>query len=103
MNNTSELNISKKDLKCSDVLNTLLNCGIKSHIEKNKTIMCDSDNNNCWLENGCKITQTIKHKNEIVTTWNILQKIFDLNCAHLKIDGIYSGCILDYQKESLCK
>jgi hypothetical protein len=101
MNNTAILTISRKDLDCNTVLDTLLKCGIKSHIEKNKTIMCDSDNN-CWLENGCKITQTIKRKNEIVTTWKVLQKLFVLNCAHLKIDGAYSGCILDFEKETSC-
>ena len=38
--------------------------------------------------------------NKIKQIWNILKD--DYSCAHLKIEGIYSGCIFNYMEADFC-
>ena len=35
--------------------------------------------------------------------WKELQKNYNFNCAHLKIDGGYDGCIKNYLRDTDCK
>lgn len=49
------------------------------------------------IENGCSITMdTFKDKNQLVNLWKIMKKNGNYNCAYIKIDGGFSGCINDY-------
>jgi hypothetical protein len=49
------------------------------------------------IENGCVITMdTFKDKNQLVKLWKIIKKNGNYNCAYMKIDGQFSGCINDY-------
>ncbi len=54
------------------------------------------------MEYGCRIIQPISSKYEIEKTWMMLKNKYKFDCAHLKIDGLYSGCVLDYLRPSLC-
>ena len=49
------------------------------------------------IENGCAVTMdTCKDKNNLVNLWKIMKKNGNYNCAYIKIDGGFSGCINDY-------
>jgi hypothetical protein len=49
------------------------------------------------FENGCSITMdTFKDKTQLVNLWKIMKKQGNYNCAYIKIDGGFSGCINDY-------
>ena len=49
------------------------------------------------IENGCSITMdTFKDKTQLVNLWKIMKKNGKYNCAYIKIDGGFSGCIDDY-------
>jgi hypothetical protein len=76
---------------------------VKCNVEKNKTVMRDIKTNSFWLENGCKITQTVQTKNEVKNTWKILKETFDLKCAHLTVSGKFDGCVLDWERKSFCE
>ena len=94
---TAELSVSKAtSLDCREMAILLYKHGIISNITENITTQPN-------IEYGCKITQPITKKNEIETTWNLLKSHFGFTCAHLKLHDIYSGCILDYLRPSLCE
>ena len=94
--NTAVLSVSRvKYLNCEDLALFLSKSGIVSNVTSNVTIQPN-------LEYGCQITQPIEHKEEVKNTWLKLQGRYGFDCAHLKIDGIYSGCILDFIRPSLC-
>lgn len=99
-----DLNISGPTVDCNTVTKMLCDCGIVSHVQSNNSIRCETINNKrtCWIENGCTITYNAKTKTETILPWKVL-KNDTLKCAHLSIKGIYNGCILNWEKESLCE
>ena len=49
------------------------------------------------IENGCFITMdTCKDKTHLIKLWNIIKKNGNYNCAYIKIDGQFAGCINNY-------
>ena len=53
------------------------------------------------FENGCSITMdTFKDKTQLVNLWKIMKKQGNYNCAYIKIDGGFSGCINNYINNS---
>jgi len=105
---TSILSISKKNptdrLKlvdvhkswsgCAKVISILKKQKIISSITPNKSIQCDE--NNCWVEWGCRITTPLKPEYIKPMIWKPLKKELKLDCAHLWIHGKYRGCINSY-------
>ena len=98
---TSILSISKKPSNhwnlgpgCAKVISILKNQKIISSITPNKSIQCD--NNNCWIEWGCRITTSLKPEYIKPMIWKPLKKELELDCAHLWIHGKYRGCINSY-------
>ena len=93
---TAEISVSKKNqLNCQEIALFLHKHNIISNVSTNISTQPE-------IEYGCKIVQPITKKIEIETSWLLLKNNFGFNCAHLKIDSIYSGCILDYLRPSLC-
>lgn len=109
--NTAKINISNKYLNCDKIVDLLLKEQIISNTQVNKSIQClnnlsqdYSDKKKiCWIEHGCLITLPFNSPKEITKTWNILKTNLSLTCAHLEISGKFKGCILDWERESLCK
>ncbi len=71
-----------------------INCRIietKSIVDKN-------------IENGCLITfgQEYNSKKNVNYLWESIKDDYDYDCAHLKIDGLFDGCILDYINANFC-
>ena len=99
---TSQISVSRKNLKCSDIVKFFYNMKIPISLTENKTIICNEDK--CWSENGCRIIltgQSLK-KRDIKNVWNKLNDKFNLRCAHIDVEGGYKGCIYDYISDSKC-
>ena len=93
------VNISVSNTKaegCVNIVNALFKAGIDC-----RTIPTLSIVNNL-VETGCLITVDPEYSNKtkLDYLWNIIRK--DYNCSHLKIDGIYDGCIYNYLLPDFC-
>lgn len=88
---------SNKQKNCNDILEKLLKSGIDCRIIETVSIV---DNN---IENGCLISLGHQYyeKKKIQNIWNIIKDNY--NCSHLKIDGIFNGCIYNYINADFCK
>lgn len=95
-----ELSISHNNLSCKDVTDNLRKSKIMASITPNQSIVCGK--NQCQIENGCRILFGTATKFEIKNIWHILKQEHKLECAHIKIPSIFSGCIYDYLQDSKC-
>ena len=89
----TQLFISSSKIKsCKDVFDTLKALNIDCKIVSNETL----HNNN--YEKGCEITFTnLKPTPSVLyKVWSPLQTTYSLDCAHLHIPNVYSGCLLRY-------
>jgi hypothetical protein len=49
------------------------------------------------IENGCSIAMdTFKDKTQLIKLWKIIKTNGNYNCAYIKVDGQFAGCINDY-------
>lgn len=93
---TSTLSVSRKDnLDCREMAKFLGKAGIITSITSNVSTQPD-------IEYGCRLTQTISSKDELEKIWTILEKKYEFKCGHLRLEGSYDGCILDYLRPSSC-
>ena len=99
---TMTLSISHRKLSdCTDIVHSMRQLGIMTSVTKNQSVICNQ--NKCWLETGCQLIFGGISKQDLQTrVWNTLRDHYGLTCAHLNVQGIYSGCILDYLRESSC-
>ena len=91
------ISVSNKYHKnCLHIINTMRELNINCRIIETKSIV---DKN---IENGCLITfgQEYNSKKNVNYLWESIKD--DYNCAHLKIDGIFDGCILNYINTNFC-
>ena len=89
-----EISVSKTNLECEAIANTLTKCGIISSVSPNISILCK--NGECWKEKGCRILTKELKSDKIVDFWHTLQHVYGFSCAHLKIPNKFDGCILEY-------
>ena len=92
-----KLNISStKITNIRDILNLFIELNIDVQIVKTLSTI-KTKNNNIIVENGYTIKifeydkETFKDK-----IWKLLKEKFDLQCAFIKIDNEYMGCILNW-------
>jgi len=96
---TSILSISSTNISnCGEVATYLQHCGIPCDITENKTIM--KKNGAFHIETGCRIVFSKTRVDE--NLWSSLKNQFKLDCAHIKVDGVFRGCINDYIRPSAC-
>lgn len=88
--NTAHLAISKKHLNCHKVVHFLYQMKIESSVTTNKSVVCN--NKMCYVEHGCNITLSDMTTEKINNIWNLVQKKFDLDCAHVNTHN-FKGCI----------
>jgi hypothetical protein len=98
---TSTLSISSPHISnCGQVATYLQHCGIPCDITENKTIM--KNNGVYHIETGCRIVFSNKNTRVDEKLWSNLKHKFKLDCAHIKVDGVFRGCINDYLRPSSC-
>ena len=87
---------SKTQKDCNNIINNLNKVGINARIIETKSCL---DKN---VENGCLITfgEQYNSKKEVRKLWDIIKD--DYTCSHLKIEGLFDGCIFNYIKPDCC-
>ena len=92
----SNSNSNSKYNGCNDILNKLFKSGINCRMIETKSVVDDN------IENGCLITfgKEYTNKNKLTDVWNIIKSDYD--CSHLKIDGLFDGCIYNYLNADFC-
>ena len=89
---------------CSNIINAFQKCNLEGKFVPNLSLI------NNKIELGCTITianNTPKSKLQYI--WDVIKESSNISifrnkysCAHLKIDGYYNGCILNYLIEDKC-
>ena len=88
---TSVLSVSRKHpINCDEIAKDLHKIGIYTSVVKNTTYTDTK-------EYGCRLTQTVTKKKELVDIWNTIKLKYDFTCAHLKLGDNYQGCIFKYR------
>ena len=85
-----------KNTGCKKILDKFFKAGIQCRTLETISIVGNN------IERGCLITigdQDVS-KDNVYKIWNKIHD--DYTCAHLKIDGLYSGCIYNYIKSDYC-
>ena len=99
---TYHLSISSKSIEtqggCEAVAQWLAANSVEADVTRNWSTTGD---NNQVVE-GCRIVMGSDEKN-IRELWPQLKQTFDLQCAHLREEKFFSGCIHDYFKVSTCR
>ena len=102
---TSTLSISSPSIPdCSEVAEYFKQCKIRCHVVPNWTVECtDKTTDTYAIESGCQI-KIGNHSPYLINAlfFDKLKERFDLQCAYLKVDGKYQGCIYDYFEKSKC-
>tara|TARA_Y100000389_G_scaffold203825_1_gene253641 strand:- start:204 stop:515 length:312 start_codon:yes stop_codon:yes gene_type:complete len=81
---------------CNDVIDKLLKSNINARVIETKSTV------DGIIENGCLITLGKEYGDikKIKKIWNNISSNY--TCGHLKIDGIFDGCIFNYISKDLC-
>ena len=100
--NSSELSISSKNINsCNDIANFFADMNIMCSVTENITVI--EEKGEMILEKGCRIKMG-SHKPDIINKefWNKIKNKYNLDCAHLHVEGKFKGCIYDYIRDSNC-
>ena len=89
---STEISVSNSTQKnCKDILEFMKKYGQDCRVIETVSVVENK------FENGCSITMdTLKDKTHLINLWKIMKKQGNYNCAYIKIDGGFSGCINDY-------
>ena len=81
---------NNKQTNCDSIINKLLKAGIEARVIETTSIF---ENN---IEKGCLITlgKEYNTSKKITNVWDTISR--DYVCAHIKIKGLFDGCIYDY-------
>ena len=92
------ISVSNKNKTCNDILQKLIKHNINCRSIDTVSIVDSS------IEKGCLLTfgNNYSSKKSVNKLWNIINSNDDYICSHLKIDGIFDGCIFDYIKCNNC-
>jgi hypothetical protein len=93
---SSTLSVSRKEkLDCEELAKYLSKCNISTSISSNISTTPD-------IEYGCRLEQSISSKQEIRNMWDLIKNKYGFKCAHLKVTGVYDGCIYNYLASNKC-
>lgn len=81
---------------CGTILKKLFKSGINCRLTETISVVDNS------VEQGCMITLNKEYsdKEKLKKVWGIIKPGY--NCSHLKIDGIFDGCIYNYIHDDFC-
>jgi hypothetical protein len=89
---STEISVSNSTQQnCKEILTIMKKYGQDCRVIETTSIVENK------FENGCSITMdTFKDKTHLINLWKIIKKNGNYNCAYIKIDGVFSGCINNY-------
>jgi hypothetical protein len=87
-----EISVSNSTQKnCKDLLRIMKKYGQDCRVTETRSVVKNK------FENGCIVTMdTFNDKTDLVNLWKIIKKNGNYNCAYIKINEGFSGCINDY-------
>ena len=86
-----EISVSNKtQTNCNSIINKLLEAGIEARGIETTSVFEKTIEKGCLIRFGKEYNE---HK-KITHIWNTICK--DYICSHLKIKGLFNGCIFDY-------
>jgi len=85
-----------KQTNCKHIVEKFFNFKINCRVIETLSVVDDN------IETGCLITfgKEYNDKTSVNNIWNLIKK--DYICSHIKIDGLFDGCIYDYIRPSNC-
>ena len=92
-----DISVSSQNQKnCNDIILKFMEIDVDCRIIKTRSLV---DNK---IEKGCLITLGHQYhdKDKLKKIWNHIKS--DYSCCHLKIDGIFNGCINNYLYQEFC-
>lgn len=93
---SSVISVSRREeLDCVRLARLMSKAGIMTSVTSNISTTPE-------IENGCRMVQSIKGKDDIERIWGILKSEYGFRCAHVRVGDQYDGCILDYLVETRC-
>lgn len=105
----STLSISSPHINnCQEVAEYMRKCQLPCHVIPNYTVVpgkatAQSAHPEYTIETGCQIKFGSHHPLLINPLfWSKLKSTFQLQCAHLEVEGKFKGCIYDYFTVSKC-
>ena len=89
---STEISVSKSTQKnCKDLLKMMKNYGQDCRVTETRSVVKNR------FEKGCIITMdTFEDKTHLENLWKNIKKNGNYECAYIKVDGGFSGCINDY-------
>ena len=89
---STEISVSNSTQKnCKDLLRIMKKYGQDCRVTETRSVVKNK------FENGCIVTMdTFNDKTDLVNLWKIIKKNGNYNCAYIKINEGFSGCINDY-------
>lgn len=89
---STEISVSNSTQQnCKDILKIMQKYGQECRVIETASVVENK------IENGCFITMdTVEDKTHLIKLWKIIKKNGNYNCAYIKIDGQFTGCINNY-------
>ena len=96
---------TNKNITASQIIDELIKTNVECQIYTNISAIYSCGES--YKENGFYLKLfNITHKNFKKNVWNILRPLLDINCAHVKHENYYEGCIMNWPNvfvKSKCK
>ena len=89
---STEISVSNSTQQnCNEILKIMQKYGQDCRVIETASVVENK------IEKGCSITMdTFKDKTHLIKLWKIIKKNGNYNCAYIKIDEQFSGCINKY-------
>tara|TARA_B100000674_G_C37568189_1_gene790557 strand:+ start:428 stop:736 length:309 start_codon:yes stop_codon:yes gene_type:complete len=98
---TATLSVSKQNLRCKDIVETLARMGVACSVTANTSLV--KYDGTLVREPGCRIVfGDIQSKDELRRVWDGLQQAHRFTCGHAVLQGAASGCVFDVFGASRC-
>ena len=93
---------NKTQQNCDHIIKTMRELKINCRVIETQSIVDVNKETITATENGCLLTFDKKYntKKEVAYLWDAIKD--DYACAHLKIDGLFDGCVNDYIYSNFC-
>ena len=82
----------KTDVACVRVIEALVRAGLDARVTPNTSVHAGEVEHSCAI----RIPGQKKDKQHIKQLWDVIQPVGNYECAHLRADGVFNGCILNF-------
>lgn len=93
---------NKTQQNCEHIIKTMRELKINCRVIETRSIVDVNRETATATEKGCLLTFDKRYntKKHVAYLWDAIKD--DYACAHLKIDGLFDGCVNDYIYSNFC-